>query len=340
MRTRMEFVHRTSLAAILTLGLAACNLPASATSSPTAPVSTGAQPSGQATSTSISSLPTPDWASIANHILASTPVPTPPSASGQNTPAMSLFHKPIPLSGSEESFSAISSENFLWKGSPIPYDDLTLYTTDCSQPIKVDSFSVTITTNTATTFVYTWAAMIITFNSDHTAVVSQNNVAVGNTLSISFDSTSTQTVNQDVPFMLVCGTNYTVAFRIDFNVDSGPAGFNSVDLHIVPALSVLPQLATPTPAVITFTPHNLNPYCLRGPDPAFSPIGVAMQGQAYPVTGRSEGGNWLFIHLSEKVDCWVPLSTGTASGDLSLVPALVSPPTPVKCVKSPTHPCP
>jgi hypothetical protein len=108
---------------------------------------------------------------------------------------------------------------------------------------------------------------------------------------------------------------------------------------VLPTRSILVATST-APAVITFTPHNLNPYCLRGPDSAFSPIGVAMQGQVYSVEGRSEGGNWLFIRLSEKVDCWVPLSTGTASGDLSLVPGLVSPPTPVKCIKSPTHPCP
>jgi|GEM_PF-1451666 len=288
MRTRMEFINWFGLLAILTLGLAACNLPVSGpsslvapvstatqisgqatspsngslpspvtsgTSTPVASVSTATQTSGQATSPSNGSLPTPDWASIANHILAFTPVPTPPSASGQNLPAISLYYRPIPLSGSEESFSAISSENFLWKGSPIPYDDLTLYTTNCSQPLKVDSFSVTITTNTATTFVYTWATMIITFNSDHTAVVSQQNVAVGNTLSISFNSASTQTVNQDVPFMLGCGTNYTIAFWIDFNGNSGPAGFNSVDLHILPMLPV--RLPSPTPTPVFVHPPTL-----------------------------------------------------------------------------------
>lgn len=128
-------------------------------------------------------------------------------------------------------------------------------------------------------------------------------------------------------------------------IDIGAYEYDQAPLALPPTRSIL--VTTPTaPAVITFTPRNLNPYCLRGPDPAFSPIGVAMQGQAYPVKGRSEGGKWLFIHLSEKVDCWVPLSTGTASGDLSLVAALASPPTPAKapqppaCVKSPTHPCP
>jgi hypothetical protein len=133
-----------------------------------------------------------------------------------------------------------------------------------------------------------------------------------------------------------------------YEFDQKPIPSVTPILHLVntpTATATSTSTATAT-GKIFFTPLQ-NPNCRLGPDQVFSSIGVAMRDQVYPILGRNDKNDWLFIHLSDKIDCWVLLRFGSASGDVSLVPLLASPPTPTpiapsaSCVVSPSHPtCP
>jgi hypothetical protein len=99
-----------------------------------------------------------------------------------------------------------------------------------------------------------------------------------------------------------------------------------------PAIFIPPTLVptttfTPTGLGLFFIPH-LNAYCRLGPDPIFDSIDVAMKGQSYPIDGRDTGNAWFRIMLGPNRYCWVLQSTGSASGDLSKLRVLFSPPTP------------
>jgi hypothetical protein len=144
----------------------------------------------------------------------------------------------------------------LWSGNPVP-SIFNLYTPDCSQPLSVDSFSAVISANKATNFSLIWVAFIITWNAAHTAVVSQTVAGKGNQMAISFNAAGKQTINQDVPFMLNCGIDYTIVTAVNF--PTGVGGYPIMqDLVIsqTPAATLKPiKIFLPTPTYIpTHTP--------------------------------------------------------------------------------------
>jgi hypothetical protein len=82
----------------------------------------------------------------------------------------------------------------------------------------------------------------------------------------------------------------------------------------IPVKVVKPlTLLTPTPGLV-FIPH-LNAYCRSGPDPIFSEVSLAMNGQSYKIDGRNQDDSWYLLGITSEVDCWVPSDTGQASGD-------------------------
>jgi hypothetical protein len=140
----------------------------------------------------------------------------------------------------------------LWNGNPVP-STLVLYTPDCGQPLSVDSFSAVITANKSTNFSMMWVAFIITWNAAHTAVVSQTAAGQGNQMAISFNAAGTQTINQDVPFMLNCGVDYTIVTAVQF-----PTGVGGYPIMQDLIISLNPT-ATPKIKYIflpTFTPTH------------------------------------------------------------------------------------
>jgi hypothetical protein len=96
-----------------------------------------------------------------------------------------------------------------------------------------------------------------------------------------------------------------------------------------PAVFKLPGIDTPTftPSPLSFIP-DFNAYCYKGPDPIFGFISFAIKGQSYPIDGRNEENSWLFIMLTPDNGCWVPVESGTASGDTSAIRILAKIPTP------------
>ena len=179
---------------------------------------------------------------------------------------------PTPISGT--GFPIIKNP-FYWKGFLIqnPANSLTLFNSDCSQPLVVNSFAVAVTTNAPVSFDHRWMAMIITKNPDNT--VNQQNLVVGPQTSSTFYSASTQLFVQDVPFSLPCGT-YVVALAV--NIPDVQGGYLMEQLIIQPDVSSTTVTPTPTPMGLFFNP-NINAYCRSGPDPIFNPGGLAMMGQ-------------------------------------------------------------
>ena len=105
---------------------------------------------------------------------------------------------------------------------------------------------------------------------------------------------------------------------------SGPTPTPVVSLTPTPTPVVS---LTPTPVGFSFVP-NLNANCHAGPDLIFDVLGVAMKGTNYPLDGRNAESTWLRIMLKANLGCWVLSTSGTASGDLSGLRVLISPPTP------------
>jgi hypothetical protein len=84
---------------------------------------------------------------------------------------------------------------------------------------------------------------------------------------------------------------------------------------------------TPTPPPFYFIP-KFNAYCRLGPDPVFSSISLAMQGQSYPIDGRNLENTWLYIMITPQTGCWVPRENGSPSADTVPVRVLADVPTP------------
>jgi hypothetical protein len=74
-----------------------------------------------------------------------------------------------------------------------------------------------------------------------------------------------------------------------------------------------------------------------GPAVFFDTLDVAMKGTSYPIDGRNSDNTWYRIMLNPNQGCWVLENTGSASGDLSGLRVLISPPTPTFTL-SPTPP--
>jgi hypothetical protein len=189
MNQRTAFVRWTSLLAALILVLAACTLP---TGTPTATAGTG--------------LPRLDPAAITNFLNSAKPV-----VSIVKFPKFFL----TPPAPATPSVNDLGNFSYNWAGSPVPFpvNQLTLFTQDCSQPVNVDSFSIDVTTNKATSFKHNWMVMTYVNNV-------QNNLVVGPATIATFASASTQTFVQDTPFSLTCGT-YIVALGVDFGTTGG-----------------------------------------------------------------------------------------------------------------------
>jgi hypothetical protein len=87
---------------------------------------------------------------------------------------------------------------------------------------------------------------------------------------------------------------------------------------------------TPTPTVVSglsFTP-GLNANCHTGPGLIYDVLDVALKGESYPIDGRNQAGDWVRLMLDENKGCWVMAKTGVASGDITGVRVLATPPTP------------
>jgi hypothetical protein len=225
---------------------------------PATPVPTATQVATQAPTATPSSVATLDLALLSHFLLSlnSQATATPVSF-------VPLFHyvgiQPggLPVqTPSTASWSDINTWQLLWGGNPVP-SILNLYTPDCSQPLSVDSFSAVITANKSTNFSLIWVALIITWNAAHTQVVSQTDAGHGSQMAISFNAAGTQTINQDVPFMLNCGINYTIVTGVDFPSAGGgfPIMQDLVISQVLPATLKPIKIFLPTPTpVATHTP--------------------------------------------------------------------------------------
>ena len=89
--------------------------------------------------------------------------------------------------------------------------------------------------------------------------------------------------------------------------------------------------STPTPAGFVFVP-GINANCHSGPGTIFDVLAVAMKGTNYPLDGRNAENTWLRIMFNPNMGCWVLGTSGAASGDLSGLRVLISPPTPTPVV--------
>lgn len=73
-----------------------------------------------------------------------------------------------------------------------------------------------------------------------------------------------------------------------------------------------------------------NAFCRKGPGLNFSDLTAIPSGDVVEVRGVSADTQWYFIFWSKfKAECWVAISTGNLIGEVSNIPVLTSPPTPV-----------
>ncbi len=81
--------------------------------------------------------------------------------------------------------------------------------------------------------------------------------------------------------------------------------------------------ATPVSAEISISRNQTT--IRRGPAQAYDSLRFASAGETYEATGRSEGGNWLFICCIDGSEGWVSTSLVTTGSDLTALP-IVRPP--------------
>jgi hypothetical protein len=83
---------------------------------------------------------------------------------------------------------------------------------------------------------------------------------------------------------------------------------------------------TPTPPVVTVTLAKGNLFIRRGPDLAYNPISVLMDGQSAPALGRDVLGKWLQIPLPDHPEetGWISIQTrySLVKGDLKNLPVI------------------
>ena len=282
MRTLKRYIPWIALLVILILVLAACATP-SGTSGPVAPVSNAAQNSAGSTnganaaaatnapvavnetSTPVPpvvavkqnpvkpvsvipvSLPTLDFAVVSSYLQSINPAATPTLAAG--VPfihyVLTTASTPDQIHFPATSFTGITGWQLLWKNSPVPYP-FVLYATDCSQPVSVDSFFTAITTNRATNFTLIWVAFLVKWDASHTNMIGIEQVKMGSLLPISFSGAGTQTIHQDVPFPLNCGSDYYI---VNAEIDQQKV---ILGYPIMQPLTISPNpTATPLPKLVT-----------------------------------------------------------------------------------------
>ena len=100
-----------------------------------------------------------------------------------------------------------------------------------------------------------------------------------------------------------------------------------------PTESPTPQVTktpgpSPTPANPTFKLIE-NGFCHTGPDTSFAATTAIPNGDIVDIRGISGDGFWYFVFWKQfKASCWVAAHAGLASGNLTGLPVLASPPTP------------
>ncbi len=282
MLSHRKLIPSTAFFIFLILVLAACNLPvgtmaaqvpsgdlnsaaatAPATEPSTAatPVPTATQIATQAPTATPRSVATLDLALLSHFLLSlnskatNTPVSLVPLIHYVGINPAGPVNNPSPAIWSD-----INTWQLLWSGNPVPAA-MTLFTPNCSQLLSVGSFSAVITANKATNFSLIWVAFIITWNATHTAVVSQAVAGKGNQMAISFAGAGTQTINQDVPFMLNCGIDYTIVIAVNFANSGGYPIMQDLTISQTPVATLKPKiilLPTFTPTIVpTNTPKPI-----------------------------------------------------------------------------------
>ncbi len=101
-------------------------------------------------------------------------------------------------------------------------------------------------------------------------------------------------------------------------------------LHLeaaTPGTIIILPTDTAIPGVFTLTPIQ-NANCRAGPGVVYPAVNSVLAGQLVTVLGKNEDGTWWYSQLAND-KCWISNVAGTPSGDLSLLPIIVSPPTPV-----------
>lgn len=137
------------------------------------------------------------------------------------------------------------------------------------------------------------------------------------------------------------GSNISQAARICVSADSGlspvlgnyctqPNPPQENPLVAVPSFtptptSIPPVTAIPSAIMLTII-QNAN--CRTGPGIVYPVVNSALADQLVQVIGRSEDGMWWYSQLGND-KCWLSNIAGIPSGDLSQLPIIQSPPTPV-----------
>jgi hypothetical protein len=231
------------------------------------------------------------------------------------------------------------SRQMFYKGQPWEQMPGVFLVPNCAIPytFPAGTFSEIVTVDKLLTLNSWWEAWINYQQSDGTWYTRAIDVGpeTKNTVFMAFQQ---KTFTQDIPFSLTCGNHYQAVFAIQvgntggmdlLNIVIAPMKLvsNGLDLlNQTPTLIPTPTY-TPTPGKLSFTP-NLNANCHTGPDLIFDVLDVVPKGQSYPIDGRNLAGDWVRIMLNPDRGCWVMASSGIASGDLSGVRVLISPPTP------------
>lgn len=115
-------------------------------------------------------------------------------------------------------------------------------------------------------------------------------------------------------------------------VNSAPINFGW-DYQFLPIYTDDPSPSTilspgDIPAATVFN-VDTNANCRSGPASAFPITASFLIGDLLPLAGRNSDSTWWYIPIGGSQFCWIASSTGHTSGDLSGVPIIASPPTPV-----------
>jgi hypothetical protein len=141
------------------------------------------------------------------------------------------------------------------------------------------------------------------------------------------------------------------AAALSCNLPAQPqAAATAAETTSAPAAVISPSLALPG-ETLTLTPANpptdtptaaitatatlgapiftaaTNANCRSGPGLNYDVVRVLPAGTSEPIAGKDSTGTWWVIHNG--VLCWISYTTGTASGDVSRVPVIPAPPTPL-----------
>ncbi len=112
-------------------------------------------------------------------------------------------------------------------------------------------------------------------------------------------------------------------------LDSAPTATTSPTPAITSTETPLPSpTATPTaPLRIVLVKNS---FCRAGPGQVYREITALAVGDSAEVRGISQDGFWLFVYWTKfKVECWIVSSAAPSDTDLSGVPVLAAPPTPL-----------